>query len=68
MVEIANGGHGEKGKIEGVNWNSIEQIHNETISEIKQTGRKTGFFVVLVEGSSDPDFGKSIKDPNRSDS
>lgn len=35
MVEIANGGHGEKGKIEGVNWNSIEQIHNETISEIK---------------------------------
>lgn len=51
LVEIANGRHGEKRKIEGVNWNFIEQIYNEAISEIKQTGGKTGFVLFGWRGA-----------------
>lgn len=51
LVEIANGRHGEKRKIEGVNWNFIEKIYNEAISEIKQTGGKTGLVLFWWRGA-----------------
>lgn len=69
LIEIADVGHGEKGKIGAGNWNFIEQIVNEAISEMKWAHRKTGFFFLFCFGqeSSNPAFDKSIRDPSRHD-
>lgn len=50
LIEIADEGRGGRGKIKAVNWNFIEQLENEAISEMKYPWRNRDCMCVCREG------------------